>query len=503
MEGTAQTQILLNPPNFKDAIKNSEDFYIQFSRITPEAEETLIKILHRYLENHDILYMKDMLLTVLKELINNAIKANAKRLYFRQKNLDIKNKDEYRKGMETFKEEVFSENNPILEQLHDAKLIVRIFFKVLPETLRISVINNMPILEEELSKVESRVKKAYTYNDISDAFDDVLDDSEGAGLGLIMALILFKNVGFPRDSFSITTDGKLTITKIVIPKHSDPLEFHTKIADELLEELENIPSFPENIVEIQRLCANPESTIREIAESIKRDPGLTTAILKLANSAGYITIKKIETIEEAVKIIGTKGINTLLVASGVQKILDSRYKKFESVWKKSYKTAFYAQRIAIQLKRSKMGEFAYLAALLADIGKIVVLSINPAKMGKLIEITGNKNLADTNILEEITLGISHSTLGSLICKKWKFNDALVKTIEFHHRPHLSPEKYRDLIFTVYLAYVFAEIEDKNFRFEIVDEDVLEFFNLVDKKNFEMLHHILREAYKSYSSIKAV
>ncbi len=53
--------------------------------MSPLVEEHLIKVLHRELENYDILYMKDMLLTVLKELINNAVKANAKRLFFRKK----------------------------------------------------------------------------------------------------------------------------------------------------------------------------------------------------------------------------------------------------------------------------------------------------------------------------------------------------------------------------------------------------------------------------------
>ncbi len=501
MEGALKNQISINPPNFKDAIKNGEDLYIQFSMMSSDVEATIIKVLHRYLEYYDILYMKDMLVTVLKELINNAIKANAKRLYFKKQSLDIQDRDHYRKGMETFKEDVFVDATDIFEQLHDARLIVRVFFKVLPDNLRISVINNIAILEEELQKVNSRIKKAYQYVDISEAFEDVLDDSEGAGLGLIMALMLFKNAGFPMDTLSMATDGKLTITKITIPKRMDASEIHAKIADELIQEVDNIPSFPENIMEIQRLCANPDSTIREIAESIKRDPGLTTSILKLANSAGYITIKKIETIEEAVKIIGTKGVNTLLVASGVQDILKTRYKKFETIWKNSYKTAFYAQRISMQLKRTKLSEFAYLSALLSDIGRIVLLSIKPDSAEKIIEISGNKNIADTNLLEEVTLGISHSTLGSLICKKWKFNEALIRAIEYHHRPHMAPEKYKDLTFTVYLAYVFTEIETRNFRFEIVDEDVLDHFNLNNKKSFEMLHSVLKEAYESYTNPK--
>ncbi len=61
--------------------------------------------------------------------------------------------------METFKEEVFSDESSILNELPEAKLVVRVFFKVLPDNLRISIINNIAILEEELVKVESRVKR--------------------------------------------------------------------------------------------------------------------------------------------------------------------------------------------------------------------------------------------------------------------------------------------------------------------------------------------------------
>ncbi|MFW5862997.1 MAG: HDOD domain-containing protein, partial [Spirochaetota bacterium] len=219
-------------------------------------------------------------------------------------------------------------------------------------------------------------------------------------------------------------------------------------------------------------------------------------------SAGYITSKRVETIEEAVKIIGTKGINTLLVASGVQEIMGARYKKFETIWKNSYKSAFYSQNIAMQMKKTKLSEFAYLAALLSDIGQIVLLSIKPDEIQRLRDIAGLKDMPETNLLEEISLGISHSTLGSIICQKWRFNEALVKAIEFHHRPHMAPEKFRDLIYIVYLGYVYNSIETKNFRFEIVNDDVLQYFNIQKREEFDRLHNILKDSYEMHIEEKS-
>ena len=499
MEGTQQTShYFCKPVDYKEALTRGEDVYLQFSLLTPEVEACLIRVLSIYLSQLDLLYLKDMFINILKELVNNAIKANAKRLYFKRKNLDINKKEEYRNGMETFKEDVFVGNPEFLEELGKSNFIVRVFFSITGDIHKIHVINNVPIIPEEMNKINARIKKAYTYHGISDAFDDILDDSEGAGLGLIITLILMKNAGFPPEAFSMSTNGKITSATINIDESFRNMDLKVKMAQEIINEVESLPSFPQNILEIQRLCANPESTIKAIADSIKRDPGLVTAILKLANSAGYITSKRVETIEEAVKIIGTKGINTLLVASGVQKIIDSRYKKFETIWNNSYKTAFYAQWIAMKYRKERLSEFAYLASLLSDIGLMVLLSIKPDEIQKIREIVGLKQLDNISILEEISLGVSHSTLGSLICQKWKFNDALVKAIEFHHRPHLAPSQYRDLIYIVYLAYVFTSIESKNFRFEIADEDCLDYFKLNNKINFDELHQLIKAKFEEYS-----
>ncbi|HOW81783.1 MAG TPA: HDOD domain-containing protein [Spirochaetota bacterium] len=485
----------ITPPDFKTAITEGKDFYIQFHLIDMDVEAQIIKIVHRYLEKFDILYIKDTIITVLKELINNSIKANIKRLYFKLKGLDINKTEDYRTGMETFKEDIYqSGDDEIFNKLEESNLVVRISFKNTENHIHINVINNIPILDSEIMKINSRIKKAYKYVDISDAFDDVLDESEGAGLGLIMAMMLFKNSGLPAESFRIYRKGDLTIATVSIPKDMSKGEVKHNITQEILKEIEAIPAFPENIKEIQRHCNNPEATIREIADSISRDPGLTTSILKLANSAGYITIKKVDSIDEAVKIIGIRGINTLLVATGVHKVIDSRYKKFESIWKDSYKRAYYSQRIASQVKKARIGEFAYLAGLLADIGKIVLLSINPEQLKKLKEIAGNKAIEDPTLLEEISLGISHSSLGGMICKKWHFNDSLIQAIEYHNRPHMSPPEVKNLVNTVYLADVFVEIENRKSRFDIVDEDVLEFFDLTDRNVFAELHSSLKETY---------
>ncbi len=486
------------PVNYLDAIIEGNPFYIQFKKFEPEIEAQTIKIIHRYLEQYDLLFHKNTIISIIKELISNAVKANLKRIYFESSELDIDNPAHYRKGMETFKEYVFqSQKSKILSLLNESKYAVKVTFSASNDIIQINVKNNIAILEPELKKIKSRVSKAYRYNNIAEAFEDVLDDSEGAGLGLIMALMLLKNSGFPRDSFSIEQHETGTLASLNIPYNKTSPESHFKITEEIVKEIDKIPSLPDNVKRIGLLCKNPESTIKDISHAISIDPGLTASIIKLSNSAGYITMNRIETIDEAVKIIGIEGINTLLIATGVQKIVEAKYKKFEAIWNDSHKRAFYAQQIIKKTgKNSRQADQVYLAALLADIGRIVMLSLQDDLFKKLKEISGYKGIEDSSLLEEIALGISHSSLGAMICKKWNFNESLTKTIELHHRPHLAPENLKALIYTVYLADLFVDIEKNRSRFEIADEDVLKFFNLDLKEEFIIYHNSISKKFFS-------
>lgn len=491
-------EFFIKPEDYRKALNSEEDFFIQFQQFTQDVDSQIIKIIHRFLEHYDMLFHKDTIISIIKELINNAIKANLKRLYFESAGLNINDNGNYRQGMETFKDQVFQScESEIITALQGSKYMVRVSFGSKNENLSISVINNNPIIESEMNKIKSRVAKAYKYQDISEAFIDVLDDSEGAGLGLIMALMLLKNSGFPQNVFTISRNDTLTSVNLCIPYKVMTPEIHSKVTEEILKEIEDIPGLPDNIKEIRMIIKNPDSAIKEIAKSISRDPGLTASIMKLANSAGYVTMKRLETIDDAVKIIGIKSINTLLIATGVQKVVETRYKRYESVWNDSYKRAFYAQLITKRTNESsKIGDQVYLSALLADIGKIVMLSLKNEVIETIKKINGFKGMLDSTLIEEISLGISHSSLGALICKKWNFNESLVKTIELHHRPHRAEDKYRNLIYTVYLADIMVEIENNKFRFEIADEEVLDFFKLNDKKKFEEYHLSLKEIYIS-------
>lgn len=488
--------IEINPTDYKTAINTETDFYIQFINLNKEAEPLIIKVLRRFLIKYDMLYLRDVVITVLKELITNASKANAKRLYFRSKNLDIKNEHDYMLGMESFKTEVIHSQTDIFDKMEKTNLRVRLIFHHNNGSPIIKVKNNIPIVKEEISKIKSRIEKAYQYNDITQAFGDVLDDSEGAGLGLIMAIMVFKNSSMPKENFKIKSDSNSTTCSIKLTKRENYNDYKYTLTNKLNEEVETLPVLPEIIKEIEILCDTPDVSIKNISNLAKRDPGLTSTILKRVNSAWYGVAKKITSIEEAVKIIGLKGLKAIVKASGVDNIIEQRYYEFKPIWEESYKKAFYAFKTAIQLKNYRLAENAYLTALLSQLGQIVLLSVNKSQTTKILKLAGIKEITDTGMLEEMSLGISQATLGSLIAEKWQFDESLCQSLKFFMRPFSAPIDVKELTYIVYLAHVFTEIEKNKLRFEIIDNDVLEFFKLDTPEEFEKLHNILQQAYES-------
>src|SRR5208337_5619993 len=157
--------------------------------------------------------------------------------------------------------------------------------------------------------------------------------------------------------------------------HLEQLDALTQI---LVREVEALPQFPDNIVNLQRLLADPNHEITDIAREISVDPSMTADLLKLVNSAQFMLPKRVDNIVEAVKLVGTKGVRNLLYSYGTQKVLGEKYSEMRSMWTHSYRAAFYAYVLAKSFKRRKeMLDDVYVGGILHDLGQIVIGALHP------------------------------------------------------------------------------------------------------------------------------
>jgi len=477
-----------------EKILNDEPVKVAFHFANKEVLMIISGVLARHLERSDHLYLLNSLSTVLREVMVNAQKANAKRIFFIKNNLDINDPAAYDRGMKDFHEKVIGNFDAIEEDMRHSDFQVMVHFEKEPSRLVIRVLNNALLIPEELQRIHLRMDKARQYNDFTEAYEEVEDETEGAGLGIVLTMLFLKNMGIDPETFTIETDNSQTVTTIVIPDELQPPDVVARVKRDILEEIKGIPTFPENVLTLQRLCLNPESTIEEISKRIMMDPAISTDVIKLSNSAGFFPGRKIENVSTAVMTIGLKNVNSILMASNARRIMDQRYNSFEEIWEHCNKTANYARNIALKYKLKGVAENAFVAGLLHDLGKIILLSTELDLVEKIAETVRNRRIVTTTVMEEISIGVSHSTIGALIAEKWNFPDYLINAIRNHHSPLSSPPEFRDTVFTVYLANMMCGIEQRRYYYHYMDEAVLERFDLLDEKKFKEFHEGLKEQY---------
>lgn len=464
---------------FNDYVRG-KSLHIERHIFDDETFKSLDNLLLRILAHHDLIYIIDSMETIIRELITNAYKANLKRVYFLDKDLDINDAVAYKQGVESFKDEAFDEAEHYHELLEEKDLRISLTIDKQDKGLRVEVANNIPASSEELHRIENRMQNFDDCDGFLDSYNQFYDKTEGAGLGIHMVYFLLKNSGIDPEVFSITSENGYTRSVFTIPYQLRPVEISNQIKEEILNEVELLPTLPAHITDLIRLCHNPEFSVKEVSNRIMTDPSLTADVLKLANSAAMASLRHVDTIPEAVVQIGVGHLEELLMTAGAQKILSKRYTSFETIWHHCQKTAHFAAFLANRFGKKAIESNVYLSGLLHDIGKIILLSIGKNMTHYIAEILSDRAIKVTTLVEEISIGISHATIGSLMAKHWLFPDYLVEIIRVHHSPLSVPESMKDQTYITYLANMFCGMVEGRYLYSSLEEEVLCRFSLDDE-----------------------
>ncbi|MCF7929033.1 MAG: HDOD domain-containing protein [Spirochaetales bacterium] len=493
----------IDPAKIKKAIASSIPISIKTYTLPHETEEYLEEVLGAFLREMGQENLKDSIAYCLRELAVNAKKANTKRVYFLEENLDLENDEDYREGMKGFKEQTLSNIDYYLQRQKEAELYIKVVYHVKGQTLNLAVRNNSLITRKEQMRVYDRIARSRAFESLEEALSTVLDDSEGAGLGLVILVLMLKKLGLDEDAFDIDTENGETVAYITIPFSEVQAENLDILSKKLVREVEALPQFPEKIVYLQKLINDPESEISEIARQISTDPSLTGELLKEVNSAKYYVSKRVESIIEAVKLIGLRGLRNLLYQKGTQKILNGKADQQEELWDHSFRAAYYAYQLARSFKRGKKHiiDDAYVGGILHDIGKIIFSSVHPQLLENIGDFCREKGIPN-QLFEDLSAGLNHAELGAMIAEKWNFPQPLIETIRYHHTPGKASRDYREIVNTVYLANLLCVLDPSNLSIDQVEREVMDDFNINSDAQLKTIQDKLATTFKHHLSKKA-
>ena len=99
--------------------------------------------------------------------------------------------------------------------------------------------------------------------------------------------------------------------------HSSEFEKLRRIHKENIQKLEGLPTLPEIVLELQRIVGEDKLSAGEIAPIIDKDPSLAVKLLKIVNSAYYGRTTKLDSLRQAIVVVGIKGISNLILGISI------------------------------------------------------------------------------------------------------------------------------------------------------------------------------------------
>jgi putative nucleotidyltransferase with HDIG domain len=272
-------------------------------------------------------------------------------------------------------------------------------------------------------------------------------------------------------------------------------------ARQVISNIRNLPTPPIVFHQIQKVIKDPKVNAAQIASILAEDPAMSVKVLKLTNSAYYGLSREIDSVRQAVVIVGMEAIKNLVLSASVLDMFkgqtnDQEFQ--EKFWRHSLAVAVCSRILARHLRSRGVADpdAAFSCGLLHDIGKIVIQCYLPEEFKRFSEERLKDKQTPTYEVEERTLGYNHTQIGALLAAQWKLPHTLGDAITYHHHPQLC-EAQEVLPYIVHFGNYIAKnaLYDRTERHLIgnLEPGILQYMN-VPEADIETYGETLREEY---------
>ncbi len=196
-----------------------------------------------------------------------------------------------------------------------------------------------------------------------------------------------------------------------------------------------LPTLPTVASQLISLTVKEDTTLNDIANLVSQDISLSTKILKVSNSAFYNFPQQISSINQAVSLLGTNAVRSLVLSFSFLSIKGNKNRNtfdFKKFWQESLSSAVAAKLILEQVEGANTEE-VLISGLLQNLGELI-FALTMADEYE--EVLAEKENSPDNQLqhEESLFDMNHTEMGYEIAKSWGFPETLCTPIFYHHDP---------------------------------------------------------------------
>ena len=214
----------------------------------------------------------------------------------------------------------------------------------------------------------------------------------------------------------------------------------------IVESIKSLPPLSKTIMDINRVYADEEAGVADLAKVIAHDPMIVANLLKNANSPLYGFGKEIKNVAQAVSLFGMSMTRSIALGNSVRKLLNVDMQPYGITSEKFAEIS--EMQATLMLKwyskvDKQKADDLYLAAFLQETGKILIASDiiqENEEMSFKAEVEHSNNLAQ---LEKSYVNVSSSEVTAEVFEHWGFEKRFIEMIRYADAPAAAPEDVQE------------------------------------------------------------
>jgi putative nucleotidyltransferase with HDIG domain len=228
-----------------------------------------------------------------------------------------------------------------------------------------------------------------------------------------------------------------------------------EVVRRIVGKIEKLPSLPRVYSTLVGMLAKEDVSLKDVARVVKQDIAMTAKILQIVNSAFFGLSRTVSEIEDAIAYLGFSTVKQVVLAADVFRVAGDHPVvgglSLDGVQRHSLLAAGVAARF---FDDRRMREEAFSAALLHDIGKLLLAAELPSYVQQVVSTMGSEGIP-MNEAEERLSGVSHAEVGAYLLGLWGLPYPIVEAVANHHRPERVEQQSFDILAAVHVADVLA------------------------------------------------
>ena len=235
----------------------------------------------------------------------------------------------------------------------------------------------------------------------------------------------------------------------------------TKLLDEILS-CPTLPSLPTVAIRVLELTSDPDVEMESLSREIQYDQGIASKILRTVNSSFFGLRRRCSSIDHALVMLGLGPVKSLVLGfslvSTVSGEADDPF-DYEAYWKRSLTCAVAAKYTSQKLKNSEIADEAFLVGLFQDIGMIAMYhTLGDRYLDVLKQTNGDHSKLAKLELTEFEL--QHSSIGAMVCEKWRMPYEITIPVRYHDRATACPQEFGQLARCVALGNLVHDLLER-------------------------------------------